>query len=108
MPPPHAQAAASLNHQSLQYVDSVGKEKIHNHISFSSLWNFLPPVIEDWILSIHICLELIRLYDWRFAFHVPFHIKEGTSCRRRRVYLYVRVLLSGRTCPRRNGRTPAA
>ncbi len=68
---PHAQAAAQGDHQSLQHVDSIS-EKIHKSYFLSSAIELLLKVCCGQFVHLE---RLIRLYDGRLAFHVPFHIK---------------------------------
>ena len=85
----------------LQHVDSVS-EKIHKSYFLSFVVELLLKVRCGQFVHLE---RLIRLYDGRFAFHVPFHIKEVLLVGVGGV-LVVRDAWSGRTCPRGTGRTP--
>ena len=69
---PHAQAAAQRDNQSLQNLNRLCKE-IHRSILLSFVGIIRLKVGRFQFVHLE---RLVRLYDGRFAFHVPFHIKE--------------------------------
>ena len=73
---PHAKAAAQGDDQGLQYVDGT-VEELHK----SYFLSFCRIVVVGFVCQVF-CVQfvhierLVRLYNGRFAFHVPFHVKD--------------------------------
>ena len=71
---PHAQAAAQGDHESLQYVNST-VEEIHKSFFLSFCRIVVVGFQIRCVQFVHI-ERLVRLHNGRFAFHVPFYVKD--------------------------------